>query len=215
MLGRMSAKRPRARVLLTLLQSPDKGIVFRGRAVVTGTKENEALPNPPVGPDELQTMLNAYDDAINVSLDGGRIAIATRNSHRETVTKALRLLAAYVESAANGDPTIILSSGFETWTYNRSQPQFLDMPMIVKVAQRSPGEFAVSISVVEKARGYELRHGPAGSDPEARIITPVTRVRPPTLFSGLTPGVIYTFQVRALGHMGYTNWSDPISKMVI
>jgi hypothetical protein len=43
----------------------------------------------------------------------------------------------------------------------------------------------------------------------------VTRVRPPTLISGLIPGTIYTFQVSALGHMGWTNWSDPASKMVI
>ncbi len=211
----MSAKRPRARVSLTFLQGPDTGIVLRGRAVVAGTTGNDALRNPPVNLAELQTMLNAYDDAITASLEGGRTAIATRNSHREAVNQALRLLAECVEAAANGDAAIILSSGFEAWTYSRSQPQFLDIPMIVKVEQRNSGEFVVSISVVEKAKGYELRHGTAGSDSEAWIITPVTRVRPPTLFSGLTPGVMYTFQVRALGHMGYTNWSDPISKMVI
>jgi hypothetical protein len=28
--------------------------------------------------------------------------------------------------------------------------------------------------------------------------------------SNLTPGANYAFQVRALGRLGYTNWSDPM-----
>ncbi len=33
------------------------------------------------------------------------------------------------------------------------------------------------------------------------------------IISNLTPGTTYTFQVRALGRLGYTNWSDPVSRM--
>ena len=34
--------------------------------------------------------------------------------------------------------------------------------------------------------------------------------------NGLTPGVVYTFQVRAVGgSTGYSEWSDPVSHMAI
>ena len=32
-------------------------------------------------------------------------------------------------------------------------------------------------------------------------------------FEGLTPGTIYAFQIRALGRLGLTDWSDSVTKM--
>ena len=31
--------------------------------------------------------------------------------------------------------------------------------------------------------------------------------------TGLTPGTIYAFQVRAMGRLGYTDWSDSATRM--
>jgi hypothetical protein len=33
------------------------------------------------------------------------------------------------------------------------------------------------------------------------------------IIANLTPGTMYTFQVRALGLLGYTNWSDPVNRI--
>jgi hypothetical protein len=33
------------------------------------------------------------------------------------------------------------------------------------------------------------------------------------IIGNLIPGTMYTFQVRGLGRLGYTDWSDPLSRM--
>ena len=41
---------------------------------------------------------------------------------------------------------------------------------------------------------------------------PVTVIRAITV-TGLTPGTTYAFQMRALGRLGYTDWSDSVTRM--
>jgi hypothetical protein len=43
----------------------------------------------------------------------------------------------------------------------------------------------------------------------------LAKTKPATVFNNLTPGGIYTFQVRAFGKLGHSNWSDPANRMVI
>jgi hypothetical protein len=211
----MTEKSPRARVSLAFLQGKDAGIQTGGKGIVARMTGNPELPNPPVNLTEFDTLLNSYSDAITACVDGGKLATATRNSLRAKVTHNVRLLAAYVDSVANGDEAIIRSSGFESWIYSRSQPQHLETPAPIKLQQGNSGEFYITITRVEGARNYKLRSGVAETDPETWQSRDVTLTRPATLISGLTPGVIYTFQVSALGHLGWTNWSDPVSRMVI
>ena len=39
--------------------------------------------------------------------------------------------------------------------------------------------------------------------------------KPPTVLNNLTPGGTYTFQVRAYGKLGYSDWSEPVNRMCI
>jgi hypothetical protein len=41
----------------------------------------------------------------------------------------------------------------------------------------------------------------------------ITKVKPPVGIDGLTPGTVYAFQVRALGKVGYTAWTDSTTCM--
>jgi hypothetical protein len=43
----------------------------------------------------------------------------------------------------------------------------------------------------------------------------VTAIKTPTIVSGLTPGTTYVFQVRATTKSGYSDWSDPITRMAV
>jgi hypothetical protein len=94
----MTEKNPRARVSLTFLQGKDADLQKGGKSIVAGMRDNPELPNPPVNLTEFDALLDSYNDAITACVDGGKLATATRNSLREEVTKAVRLLAAYVES---------------------------------------------------------------------------------------------------------------------
>ena len=210
----MTEKTGRARVSLTFLQGKDAEIQERGKGIVIGMTGNPEVPDPPVRLPEFDKQLDSYMAAIAACIDGGKIATATRNSLRALVSEDVRLLAAYVDSVAKGNDAIIRSCGFEPRIYTRSQPQDLETPAPVKLKQGISGEFYATITRVEGARNYKLRFGVANTDPETWQSPDVTRTRPATLISGLTPGTIYTFQVKALGHLGWTNWSDPVSKMV-
>ena len=64
---------------------------------------------------------------------------------------------------------------------------------------------------IEKAIGYDVRYALLGTGATPGTWTSRTLIGPKkTTFSNLTPGATYAFQVRALGRLGYTNWSDPI-----
>ena len=54
-----------------------------------------------------------------------------------------------------------------------------------------------------------------GSVPPTWVTEAVASARKPAVLNNLTPGVTYTIQVRAFGMLGYTDWSDPVSRMVI
>jgi hypothetical protein len=75
----------------------------------------------------------------------------------------------------------------------------------------------VTIKNVPKARHYELESGtvPAGGGPISWTTMLVATTKPPTVFNSLTPGGTYTFRVRAYGKLGYSDWSDPVSRMCI
>ena len=44
---------------------------------------------------------------------------------------------------------------------------------------------------------------------------PAGKTRPPTLITGLTPGTNYAIQVRAVIRSGYSDWSDPVTRICL
>jgi len=85
------------------------------------------------------------------------------------------------------------------------------------VVQVSSGQLLVTIKRVNKAASYKIRYAPAAADgtPTTWMTMPATRVRPATSINNLTPGTVYTFQVQALGNLGFSDWSDAVNRMTI
>ena len=71
------------------------------------------------------------------------------------------------------------------------------------------------LKAVPKARHYELRCGSvaAGGTPGPWASILVATVKRAVPYDGLTPGTNYAFQVRAYNAVGYTDWSDSVSRM--
>ena len=91
------------------------------------------------------------------------------------------------------------------------------LPSIVRVNQGNSGQLLVTIQPVATARSYELRYAPvpaAGTTGNwTRIV--VASTKPATPINNLTPGGNYTFQVRAFGKLGFSDWSAPVERMSI
>jgi len=196
----------------------DSEFVSRLGAIHDKMNGNPAYPNPPVDMPSFKTAIDAYDSAVGKALDGGKNAIAARDRARADVTVMFRLLGHYVEVACKDDMDAFLSSGFvAVIPRQKSPPQPVAIPSITAVDQGSTGQLVVTIKPVEKARNYDLRYAPAV--PAGTVINwttvTVATAKPAPIINNLIPGTIYSFQVRAFGKLGHSDWSFPVSRMVI
>lgn len=172
-------------------------------------KDNAALPAPPVEPPVLLEQKGVYDDFIVKADKGGSLATARKNGQRAVVIDSLNKNASYVDINCNDDMTILLSSGYEAVSTNRTQT-VLNAPVVLEVDNTMHGALKPRVKVdpntksllgrIKEANGTEF--GPTISFKNSRSI----------LFNGLSKGITYVFQLCAVGgSTGQSNWSDPSS----
>src|SRR5205085_2293786 len=129
-----------------------------------------------------------------------------KNAAREVVLSLLRQEASYVQSIAGEDLGLLLSSGFQASSKNRTQIP-LAQPVIDRIDNVQSQMLGLNVSTVLTARAFEVRIKDGAND--WRTVGIFTYARA-IMVGNLTPGTIYTFQVRAIGgSMGYSDWSDP------
>ena len=182
-----------------------------------GLTGNSNFPNPPVDLIVLKAELDAYSVYITDAKDGGKKAITLRDKQGVAVIRMIKQLATYVEVTSKEDMNVFLSSGFQPRSSARTAAQPLDQPTVLSIEQGAPGELVISIKPVRKAKSYELRYGvqgAGGAAPAAWSMLTRPNARPVSV-TGLAPGTTYAFQVRAYGQLGYTEYSDSTSRMVI
>ncbi|HYR91116.1 MAG TPA: fibronectin type III domain-containing protein [Terriglobia bacterium] len=88
-------------------------------------------------------------------------------------------------------------------------------PRILRVEQGNTGQLLLAIQPLPRARSYEVRYAPLGTGgpPSTWPTATFTSARKAAPVNSLTPGTMYAFQVRALGRLGYTDWSDSATRM--
>ena len=193
-------------------------LLAQGYAILKAMTGNVNFTNLPIDLAVLKAALDAYSVSIGEARDGGRKAITLRNKQGEDVIRMLRALALCVELNCKEDMNTFLSSGFTPRSTTRTPAQPLDQPMIFTIDQGITGELLVSIRAVRKAKTYELRYGPVGpggATPTSFLTQTIPHAKAAASIDGLTPGTTYAIQVRAYGSLGYTEWSDSSTRMVI
>lgn len=208
-------KTPKVRVSLNY-NEPDTQIAADAIGVYDGLNGNPNFVNPPITLDSLKSAIDTYASKIAAAADGGKQAIIDRNKQRETVVKMLRQLGHWVEANCKDDLGILQSSGFHAASTTRTPPAPLPTPVIQKVENGAvSGVLAVRVKPVPKALSYDVRYTSPGADgkPGPWVQPPPFTSSRPFQFTGLTPGTVYSFQVRALGRLGYTDWSDSVNRM--
>jgi hypothetical protein len=206
------------KAVLGFLGVSDADLVSRCNAVHDGMLNNPAYPAPPIDMPVFKTAIDAYAAAVAAALDGGKAAITARDKRRADMILMLRQLGHYVEVASKGDMNAFVTSGFVAKVTVRGPEQPVGQPVIASIDQGSnSGQLVVTIKNVPRARHYELRYGavPVGGGAANWTTLLVATTKPPAAFNNLTPGGTYSFQVRAFGKLGYSDWSDPVSRMCI
>jgi hypothetical protein len=191
----------------------DEKLLLFAQHVLEMMSGSSNFPEPVVSMAALAAIIASFQSALTAARDGGGIAVEQKNSIRRQLVPALRQLAIYVQSVADGDPSIIASSGFRTRSQGyRPQPQPA-VPRIRKILNGAPEELLVYVNAEVYAKTYNLRFGPASTDPNSWTVRQAAVVKSAVRFKGLTPGVVYGFQVQALGNGGVTDWSDTSTHM--
>jgi hypothetical protein len=195
---------------------PDTQVAADAVGYYDGLKNNPAFVNPPIPLDVFKAAIDTFVSAIAIAADGGKKAIIERKKHRTTLIKMVRQLGHWVEANCKEDLGIFKSSGFPAASTTRTPAGPLPRAVILKVENgTAPGEIVIKVKPIPKALSYELHFASNGADGKPgpwTLLPPFTSSRPFTV-KGLTPGTTYSFQVRALGKTGYTEWTDSATRM--
>lgn len=201
------------RVLLGFTNAPDHSVEETAGAVHDNLYGNPAYPAPPVTKPALEAAQAAFATAIAAQAQGGTASTAEKNNRRDALVGLLRQLAGYVQEKCSNDLATLLSSGFDAVSTNRASVQ-LDPPTILDILNGNSGQLLVRVGPVANAKCYEVRFaaldavGTPGPWQSGGLFTN-SRSMP---ISGLTPGVNYSFQVRAIGgSTGSSDWCDAVS----
>lgn len=198
------------RVSLAFARLSDTNLAGFVQLVVDQITGNATYPAPPVTMVLMGTTNDNFREAIMAAQMGGPLQTAAKNALRATVEDMMRKTAFYVQTCADDDREKLLSSGFEPTSTNRvSYP--LPQPSVPTIKNGNTTELIVSVTSGPNARSYETRVKPEHGDWQQSVFTTGARRIP---LSGLTPGQLYTVEVRAVGGAtGLSPWSEPTTRM--
>jgi hypothetical protein len=193
----------------------DSAVAAAALAAHDGVKAHpELFPTPP-DLDAFMTNIQGFEAAIAAAPDGGKKAVSQKNKQRAATIKSMRQLGHYVEANCKDDVTIVNASGFKVAAAARVPPQPMPQGVIAKVgAGPASGQIDVKGKPIPKARSYVVRYAPLGSDNKPGTWTEIALTNPRTIrLTGLTPGTTYAIQIRALGVLGFGDWSDVATRI--
>ena len=191
----------------------DSDALQQFNAVLQGLKGNLAYPTPPVDLVTYEKGVDSFGMLLTDAQDGGKKAISAKDKQRVAMIKMYTLLGHYVEAACNDDLATFNTSGFIQAVRTKTAPQPLGGSSFQWI-DRGPnsGEIVVKIAALIGAIAYELRYTLLANGVASGSSTTLTLTSPRKVtITGLTPTGTYQFQVRALGKLGFNDWSAPMT----
>ena len=204
-----------ARIRLNLRGLTIPAKIAKGRHIVTSMTENKsfATPTPPLT--EVTAALDALETAA-AQVQSARSEITTRTVSQDNaesrLDQVLTQLAAYVESIAGKDDTLITSAGMETKAAP-SAPTPPSVPQALSAAAGDhDGELLLWWKPVANAKSYVIE---SSTDPatvtsweHAGIATSATKT-----ITNLKSGTRFWFRVAAVAAAGQSGWSEHATKV--
>jgi len=194
------------KIRTSLANNKDADLSLKVQFILDKMTGNPAFANPVPPLDDISIEYKKYSKYFMDSLNGGRLAVAKRESSRKKLQTLLTRLAAYVTFIAGGDRNILLSSGFDM----AKTPEHATIPHLGKVTFKngtSSGEIISMIKAVKNVRNYMhqiLDHEPDENSKWLSYSCSTCKF----VFKGLTPGKKYWVRIIAAGSRGQVAYSD-------
>jgi len=191
----------------TYKYSSDSNLLKLGSRVAQNMKNNVNFPNPTPAQTAIETACQDFQSSLNLAGRNDRTLSSAKNDKKAVLAGLLDELAKYVTTVANGNKTILLSSGFDVTGVKSNQ----DLQPIVglDVEVGLPGQATTTIKRVTGAKAYVHEYTPDPITPNSVWTSETVTDRQHT-FGNLQSVVKYWFRVSAIG----TNKQKVISPIV-
>ena len=202
---------PMTRVLISFNKYTDAVLESKTHSIISSMTGNANFPTPVPALAALTAAAAAFSAALIKASTGNRVDIADKNARRAELIALLRSLATYVNLTANGDRSMLISSGLEL--SKELEPLIITKPENLQVVNGiSPGELVVSINAVKGAYAYLHQYTTdENMAPNSWVNNPSTSSK--IVLSNLQSGTKYICRVGALGANDQLLYSDPVARI--
>ena len=200
------------KVLLDFTEYPIAKKISFYRTVITRLTGNQIFPQPEPTIDVLKQRTDGLEQMYVKAQDGGRTAMANLRTAEDAADMAFRSEALYVDRIAMGDEAKILSSGFLA-SKGRATVQKAEFSVI---DGSNSGSVRYVVKAIPTAGAYiwQVVKGiaqPTESDWAIAGYSTQTTFD----YAGIEPGTKCLFRFAAICTEGVTDYSAPISKIVV
>ncbi|SKC10869.1 Fibronectin type III domain-containing protein [Sphingobacterium nematocida] len=172
-----------------------------------------SFPNPNPDVTDLETIVNDYITKHEIaSRRGSALEISLKNESRDALLFALKNLAHHVNEVADGQLSMLLSTGLVL----ASKPSSSEAPLVTTRIQlrdgRVSGQMRLDFTALKRVWEYEVEVGreDATNTVEWYRTFNTTSSRSNVL-SDMVPGIKYYVRLRARNSKGYGDWSEAVS----
>jgi hypothetical protein len=206
-------KTNKASALLNFKIASDDKVKTLSQNVVLQMTKNANFPQPTVNIETFSITVKTYVDSMVPKSKSSSDTAAIKNQNKALVVADLVLLRNYVNAVSNGDRVMLMTSGFDITPENKLKPAPNTIPTNINVksgnysgtAQLSCDPQVAAVIYEARAKtGEENWTEPAASTKSKKVI-----------LKGLVAGKMYQFQMRTMGNVDYSEWSNSISMMVV
>ncbi len=193
----------------------DKELLVLAETILTAMTGNSNFPLPNPSLAAIKTLLDDYSAKLAIAeKPGSREDKALKRESRKPLEDSLQKLAYYVNSVAQGQASIVISSGMRI----RSGRSTLAVPAAVENVRvtdgRQSGQIKLDFDRQPNIRMYEYRYRKTDPKDEPWSERWMTSSSRNNIIAGLDVARLYEFQVRAINSQGPGDWSESVRMIV-
>ena len=202
-----------SKIVIGFTTLSDGNLEAKALSIIDAMTDNANFPTPSPTLSDVSAAITEYSSALAGAKTRDKTQVANKNIKREALLNLLRDLAAYVNFTANGNKSVIVSSGFDTAKDNASALPIVAPTNFKIAAGMNPGQATTSISGVKGARTYVHQYTLDPISDTSVWQSKYVTTRSYT-FDGMGSGKKYWFRVAAIGSGEQIAYSDPLSLII-
>lgn len=183
----------------------DADFLNKAEHILQSMTGNPAFPNPVPTLADVQAAITKYSADLVLAQGLGKVNVANKNQSRQALEKLLTQLGMFVMFVANGDETILISSGY-TLT-KMPEPNHIDNPGNVELSNGITSGQMVSMVKGQRAVKSYLHQIASELPTENTVWDSNATSRSKFVFTDLQPGKQYWVRVAVIGGNEQTAYS--------